>query len=199
VDARWPAGLWAAGGPLDLKTKMHWLNLNAGAIQALSSMAYVLLTAVLALITWRYVKLTHELLRGQLKAAAARRRELRAQIAVLKAFLDPLPSPDDQRLSGRILDHSNDLRDFSFNRFRELASEVSAETGSQAAELEGHVTWLVNLIREIRAVPPLTGYRWSDFPKKDYDTHVRFAIGALSQVVEQLNQFERKLSESESG
>jgi hypothetical protein len=133
------------------------------------------------------------------QVAAARRRELRAQIAVLKAFLDPLPSPDDQRLSECILDHSSDLRDFSFNRFRELASEVSAEAGSQAAELESHVTWLVNLIREIRAVPRHIGYEWQNFPKRDYDTHLRFAIGALSQIVEQLNQFESKLSKSESG
>jgi hypothetical protein len=138
-------------------------------------------------------------LQGQLQASAARRRELRSQIAVLKVFLDPLPSPDDQRLSGIILDHSNDLRDFSFNRFRVLTSQVSAEAGSQAAELEGHVTWLVNLIREIRAVPSLTGYRWADFPKRDYDTHMRFAIAALAQIGEQLNQFERELSKSESG
>jgi hypothetical protein len=138
---------------------MHWLNLNAGAIQALSSVATVLLTAVLAGITWRYVKLTHRLLHGQLQASAARRRELRTQIAALKVFLDPLPSPDDQRLSRSILDHSNGLRGFSFNRFRELASEVSVEAGSQAVEVENHVAWLANLIREIRAVPSLTGYR----------------------------------------
>jgi hypothetical protein len=162
---------------------MHWLNLNAGAIQALSSVAIVLLTAVLAAVTWQYVNLTHRLLHGQLQASAARRRELRSQIAVLKAFLDALPSPDDQRLSRSILDHSNDLRDFSFNRFRALTSEVSAEAGSQAAELEGHVAWLVNIIREIRAVPALIGYRWENFPKGAYDTHVRFGIGALGQLL----------------
>jgi hypothetical protein len=177
---------------------MHWLNLNAGAIQALSSVAIVLLTAVLAAVTWQYVNLTHRLVHGQLQASAARRRELRSQVAVLKAFLDALPSPDDQRLSRSMLDHSNDLRDFSFNRFRALASEVSAEAGSQAAELEGHVAWLVNIIREIRAVPPLTGYRWENFPKGAYDTHVRFGVGALGQIVEQLNQFEKELSNSES-
>lgn len=182
----------------EAEDEVKWLNSNAGAIQALSSVAIVLLTGVLAAITWQYVKLTNRLLSGQLKTAAARRRELRIQLAVLKAFLDALPSPDDQRLSASILDHSNDLRDFSFNRFRELTSRVSTGTALQTAELEGHVIWLVNLLREIRAVPPLTGYRWADFPKRDYDTHVRFAIGALGQIAEQLNQFERELSDSES-
>jgi hypothetical protein len=159
----------------------------------------VLLTCVLAAVTWRYVNLTHRLLQGQLQASAARRRELRSQIAVLKAFLEVLPSPDDKRLAGSILDHSNDLRDFSFNRFRELTSEVSADAGSQAAELEGHVAWLVNLVREIRAVPQLTGYRWADFPKREYDTHVRFGTGVLGQIVEQLNQVEKEVTKSESG
>jgi hypothetical protein len=58
----------------EIEREMHWLNLNAGAIQALSSVATVLLTAVLARITCRYVKLTHRLLHGQLQASAARRR-----------------------------------------------------------------------------------------------------------------------------
>jgi hypothetical protein len=61
------------------------------------------------------------------------------------------------------------------------------------------VTWLANLIRKIRAVLSLTGYRWTDFPKRDYDTRVRFAIAALAQIGEQLNQFKRELSKSESG
>jgi hypothetical protein len=51
---------------------------------------------------------------------------------------------------------------------------------------------------EIRAVPPLTGYRWDSFPKGAYDTHLRFGVGAVNEIVEQLNQFEKELSNSES-
>jgi hypothetical protein len=178
---------------------VKWLNLNSGAIQALSSIAYVLLTGILALITWKYVGLTHKLLRGQLQASVDRRRELRIQLAVLKAFLDARPSPDDARLPGSILDPSNDLREFSFNRFRELTSQVSGEAGAQESELESHVTWLVNLIREIRAAIARSGYQWVNFPKREYDTHVRFAVGAHAQIVEQLDQCERELARSKSG
>jgi len=175
---------------------MHWLNLNAGAIQALSSVVVVLLTFALVVGTWRYVKLTHRLLMEQRWAAAARRRELRSQARVLSGFLYALPSPDDQRLSVVILDHSSDLRDFSFNQFRARASEVSAEAGSQAAEVESHVTWLVNLVRECRSVPKGLGFDWANFPKRDYDTHVRFAIAALCQITEQLDRFESDLGKS---
>jgi hypothetical protein len=49
----------------------HWLNANAAGIQALGSVATVLLTAVLAWITWRYAKLTQRLVSAQLGEAAA--------------------------------------------------------------------------------------------------------------------------------
>jgi hypothetical protein len=185
---------------------MHWLNSNAGAIQALSSVAVVLLTGALFLITRRYVNLTHSLLLGQLEVVAARRRELRSQIEVLRAFLAALPTPEDQRLAGVILDHSSDLRDFPFNRFRALASRVSLEAGSQAVEAENHLMWLLNLIRGIRATPrpfprspnePLgpesKGYDWKSFPGQDYFTHVRFAMLPLNKIVEQLDQFDSEL------
>jgi hypothetical protein len=45
----------------------------------------------------------------------------------------------------------------------------------------------------------LTGYRWDSFPKGAYDTHLRFGVGALNEIVEQLNQSEKELSNSGSG
>ena len=117
---------------------------------------------------------------------------------------------DDQKLQGAILGHSNDLRDFPFSRFRALASEVSADAAAQAAELEIHITWLTNLFSEIRSAPrsrnprsvnePLgspgisNGYDWKDFPKRDYETHWRFAHGPLQKLLNQLDTAERLTS-----
>ncbi|HEV2173654.1 MAG TPA: hypothetical protein VGR71_08810 [Nitrospira sp.] len=107
----------------------HWLNQNAAGIQALGSVATVPLTAVLAWITWRYVKLTQRLVTAQIGEAVSRRRDLRTQLEVVSTFLDAFPSQDDPRLSKAILSPFNDLREFSGNRFRTLVSEVSVEAG----------------------------------------------------------------------
>jgi hypothetical protein len=40
---------------------VHWLNANSGAIQALGSIASVLIHRLLAFITWKYVRLAVEL------------------------------------------------------------------------------------------------------------------------------------------
>src|SRR5215472_9986929 len=141
-----------------------WLNANSAAIQALGSAATVLLTAVLAWITWRYVKLTERLVTSQVGEAASRRRDLRTQLDIVSTFLHALPFRDDPRLSQAILSPFNDLREFSGNRFRTLASEVSVDAGRYEAVLEDHVTWLINLVREIRAVPRGIGYNWGNFP-----------------------------------
>jgi hypothetical protein len=190
----------------------HWLNANAAGIQALGSVATVLLTAVLAWITWRYAKLTERLVSAQLGEAAARRRELRTQAEVISTFLRDLPSQDDPRLSVAILSYFNDLRDFSSNRFRALASEVIVEAGRQAAAVEEHGTWLINLVRDIRAAPRPTprgvneplgtetkGYDWSTFPRKDYDTRLRSAVDALQRLLAEVDSRERGLSDAEAG
>lgn len=46
---------------------MYWLNENASAIQALSSVAIVLVTFALVSITWKYVLATRELVRLQIE------------------------------------------------------------------------------------------------------------------------------------
>ena len=77
---------------------LQWLNLNSGAIQALTSVLTLAVTAVLAIITWRYVRLTKDLtdvaraqLRGEREALAARRRELRTLAAMLRKHLLTIP------------------------------------------------------------------------------------------------------------
>src|SRR5215472_13601382 len=103
-----------------------WLNANSAAIQALGSAATVLLTAVLAWVTWRYVKLTQRLVSVQLGEAAARRRELRTQLDLVAGFLSELALPDDHRPSSANFAYFNDLRDCEeaeFGRWRQKLAE----------------------------------------------------------------------------
>jgi hypothetical protein len=165
----------------------HWLNANAAAIQALGSVATVLLTAVLASITWRYVKLTERLVTSQTGEAASRRRDLRTQLEVVSTFLHAFPPQDDPRLSEAILSPFNDLREFSGNRFRTLASEVSVEAGRDEAVLEDHVTWLINLVREIRSVPRAMGYNWANFPREEYERRLQSARDAFQRLSAELD------------
>src|SRR5215472_62818 len=157
-----------------------WLNANSAAIQALGSAATVLLTAVLAWITWRYVKLTQRLVSVQLSEAAARRRELRTQLDLVSGFLSELGSPDD-------------LRDLSGSRVRALAAEVSGEAGHQAAVLELHVQWLLNLVRDIRS-RGAAAYDWSTFPNDEYATRRQSALDAFQRLSAEVSSHEEKAS-----
>jgi len=167
-----------------------WLNANSAAIQALGSAATVLLTAVLAWITWRYVKLTQRLVSVQLGEAAARRRELGTQIDLVSAFLSECRSPDDPGLSSALQGYFLDLRDLSGTRCRALAAEVSPEAGHQAAALEEHVTWLINLVRDIR----LRGgaYDWGTFPRDEYEARRRSGLDALQRLSTEVESREEK-------
>ncbi len=194
---------------------MDWLNHNSGAIQALSSILIVGLTAVLAGVTWRYVsltsryvELTQALLEVQRETAATRRRELRAHIGILNAFLKGLYSADDERTKKAILSHANPPTDFPFDKFRALASEVSVEAANWAVEAETHITYLINLIHSVRInnprkEPPRSvneplsptlgaGYDWQHFPSRDYDTAWRFGINALTGLLTEIDATDKR-------
>ncbi len=68
----------------------EWLNHNAGSVQAATSVVTVVLTAVLVIVTWQYVRLTRRLadvatvqLKSQEKASVAESRELHNLISRL--------------------------------------------------------------------------------------------------------------------
>jgi hypothetical protein len=144
-------------------------------------------------ITWKYVRLTARLadaataqLSGQIEAAAARRRELRSHAARLMRLFRSLPSPDDSRLSEAIL-RADDLQDFPFSQFRALASEIGVDAGSEAVEVESHGKFIAEQVRAVRAAKPGIGYDWGKFPRREYDTAVRFGMHELNKVLEQID------------
>jgi len=167
----------------------HWLNANATGIQAIGSIATVLVTCVLAFITWRYVRLTQSLVSAQLGEAAARRRVLRTEIGLISGFLRELLPPDDPRLPAALASYFGDLRDLSGSRFRALAAEVSGEAGDQATAVEEHGTWLINLVRDIRARGER--YDWSSFPRTEYEARRRSGLDAFNRLLAEIDSQER--------
>jgi hypothetical protein len=180
---------------------LQWLNLNSGAIQALTSVLTLAVTAVLAIITWRYVRLTKDLadvaraqLRGEREALAARRRELRTLAAMLRKHLLTIPQGDDPRLSEAILTQVVEWGDFDFDRFRALASELSDVAGNHAATAEHRMRWIGELVHTIRAAHRGTGYDWSPFPTQEFKQAWVDAYYAAGEILKSLDEIDGKPS-----
>jgi hypothetical protein len=130
-----------------------------------------------------------------LPVPTARRRELRSQLDLISGFLRAFPSLDEPRLSSVLGGYFNDLRDLSGSRVRALAAEISAEAGHQAAVLEEHATWLINLVRDIRLRGPT--YDWSVFPKEEYKARVRSALDACERLSTEVESRETQRPDSD--
>jgi hypothetical protein len=50
------------------------------------------------------------------------------------------------------------------------------------------VTWLINLVRDIRARRP--AYDWSIFPREEYETRVRSALDAFEHLSTEIDSQE---------
>jgi hypothetical protein len=178
---------------------LHWLNLNSGAIQALASVLTLAVTGVLAIITWRYVRLTKDLadvaraqLQGQHEAAAARQRELRTLSEILRMHLLSIPVGDDPRLSQAILSQVVEWTDFDFDRLRALASELNEVAGGLAAIAENRMKWIGDLVHKIRATPPGIGYDWSKFPRQEFNQAWVDAYAAAGRIIKSLDEIDGK-------
>jgi hypothetical protein len=174
---------------------LQWLNLNSGAIQALTSVLTLVVTGALAIITWHYVRLTKDLadvaraqLRGQQEASVARLRELRTLTAILHKHLLSIPQQDDPRLSEAILVQVVEWGDFQFDRFRALASELSNSDGAAAAVAEDRMKWIGDIVHKIRATPRGVGYDWSRFPRGEFSQAWVEAFHAVLQILESLDK-----------
>jgi hypothetical protein len=116
---------------------------------------------------------------------------LRTQLDLVSGFLSELGTPEDLRLSGANLSYFNDLRDLSGSRVRALAAEVSEGAGHQAAVLELHVQWLLNLVRDIRS-RGAAAYDWSTFPKDEYAVRRQSALDAFQRLSTEVPSLEAK-------
>ena len=158
--------------------------------------AGLLIAAVLAAITWIYrarlpfpASTESGAPSPENEEVAALRRELRTQVAFLLSVLNELPSADSSRLAEAIL-NGDDLRDFSFPRFRALASELDPEGDSAAAMIEINMRWLAALIREVRSKRSGLHYDWKRFPRVRYNEVLRTARRPLQELGSRLRNNE---------
>lgn len=177
---------------------MELLNLKVGSVHLVVLFAGLIITGVLAAITWKYRKrpsvepgpLDPELA-AELAAREAIYRELRAHLAVLSKVLNSLPLADSTRITEAML-NGDDLQDFPFVRFRTLASEIGSAADSAAALVETNMRWLSDLIHEVRALRSGLHYDWNKFPRVQYNEIVRVTRRPLQEIVRHLELHEQE-------
>lgn len=170
------------------------LNENAPAVQALASLATLIVTGVFARVTWRYVQLTNRLadaaseqLRFQQEATRAKWHELWGYVKLLNRALSELP--DETRRATRDKDiRSAFLWDQSdLARFQSLAAQLGSLPGTNAALVVSSMSWLRDRVEEVRAVPRERGINYDrDFPWDRWCGELKRARDRLDDVREAL-------------
>jgi len=165
---------------------MDFLNRNAAAMQAVSSVVSVLVTVVLVWITAEYVKLTrslaeaaHQNLEHQREAAQARRRHLHSLLKTLRFMLGQLPA-DPQH--GEHIRRVPICENSDLSELQELSAQVGTQEGQEAALATVSMRWLRDRVEEVRAAEPPKGYDWSRFPWDRWQVEYAFARDHLNVI-----------------
>ena len=173
-------------------TMVKWLNQNSAAIQAVATVASVLATAALALITWRYVRLTRTLAEATQaqaeflrEAVKARKRELLAVIKMLRILVGSLPEIREhgEQMREAASWDSNDLADL-----KRLASEFGTLAGQRAAVATPSLLWLKERVDDVKATDPRLGVNFNDFPWDRWDSELKRAKENLEALWNDLPQ-----------
>ncbi|MFC1791053.1 hypothetical protein ACFL0I_01125 [Gemmatimonadota bacterium] len=146
---------------------MTWLNDNAAAIQALSSFVVVAATIVLVFITWRYVKLTKDLVdsaSAQVKALERQYEGKRVQVLnlvrTLRGHLKTLP---EEVKAGEAIRSATLWEPGDVLLLQVVASEIDFEAGRYAALLGSPLSYLRDRSVEVRETPVKRGFSWGTF------------------------------------
>jgi hypothetical protein len=159
--------------PVDTLQTVSYLNRNAAAIQAVSAAVTTAVTIVLAIGTWKYVRLTKRLadvaaaqLQFQQDAETAKWRELWGLLKLVRRIVADLP--DETRRAGfdKDIRQSIPWEQSDLARFQALAAQLGTIVGSNAAIAVSSIMWLGERITEVKAVPIQQGY--------DYDRRFHF-------------------------
>ena len=165
--------------PPESVTIAKWLNQNSAAIQAVATVVSVLVTAALALITWRYVRLTRTLAEATQaqaeflrQAVKARKRELLAVVKMLRILVGHLPEirQHGEQMRGAATWDNNDLADL-----KRLASEFGTLAGQRAAVATSSLLWLKERLDEVKATNPGLGVNWNDFSWDRWESELKQA------------------------
>jgi len=166
---------------------LDWLNHYASAIQAISTVVLVCITAWYVALTRALAKTASEQLRGQREAAEARRRELQTSIHYLSAIMETLPGPtSDQRFIANAIVHVPDWGDFDFGLFRSLASEVGLRAGTSASVVESRMKRLADQVKSVKSVDPRVGFNWDHFDWRVWNNALIESREALQEIRKEL-------------
>jgi hypothetical protein len=167
---------------------MSWLNANGPAIQALATVASVLITTVLAIITARYVRLTRETLeftKAQQSAAFEERRQrLLSLIFNLRVIATSFPSDRS---------HAEQIRHVSLwsqsdpDQVRTLAVSFGQAAGELAGEAWRHLATIRELAMQVQNTPTGIGVDWSKFPWERWSSAIQGSERCLLSVVDLVN------------
>jgi len=206
VSAGAPAGRarplapeWSSVIVLGVHPLITWLNANSNAVEALDSVAVVLVsvgslvvTIILARLTGRYVALTNTIAaatKAQAEFNSALQREAKEAASEslyhharrLKAVVNALPK--DKPVMDQ-LRHFNLFGEGDVTELQRLTQLVGGEVYGQTSLALTGLHWLLGLIDRIKATPELTGYVLSAQEEGGYQRSVKLLTDELAIIVE---------------
>lgn len=170
---------------------LEWLNTNGTAIQAIAAIVGAFSTAVLTVLTWRYVRLTRSL--SQIASAQMRHLETAAAAATEQArrSLGTLALRLHAQLS--LLDAA-EVRQDAVRRFAGITNEDTSELErlarvvgdpslTHASVAAVSLRWLLGLFTRISSTNPGHGYQLEPSEAEIYARCMREAHQALEAIV----------------
>jgi len=151
-------------------------------------------TMVLVAVTWRYVRLTKQLvdtnrdqladLRKHHAATDLRERRYLASVAGrIVRCLEELPvgprDNPDPKVRGAMLWSEEDVQDVEIT-----SAGLQSDLAGKAANASRSALWLLAQIKRVRAVDPRQGYDWNRFPWDEWTQNLATALGGLRAVCE---------------
>ncbi len=165
----------------------EFLNSNAAAIQAIAALTTALVTMVLVLITWRYVRLTQRLaeaakaeLMFHEEAEAEKWRELNAYTKLIRDLLSGLPVREQD--AERAMRQAASWEAGDLMRLQRLAARLDRLAGEHAAVVVTAMTWLGERLHEVKAADPSEGVNWTKFPWSRWQREMNGARTALDAI-----------------
>jgi hypothetical protein len=167
----------------------NWVSANAIALGAINSLVLVGLTAALVALTGVLAWVGIAQARFQREAARTRLQQLRNDIHFLGTVAQALPGPttnSDELTLALTRDAIISWEDFSFDRFRMLAAELSPEAGSSASMVEWAMKRINELVKSIKAVRSDSDFDWSKFNWLVWNASLDQAREALRRIENEL-------------
>jgi hypothetical protein len=167
----------------------------ANIVQAISSIITVLVTVALAIITANYVKLTKRIadlsesqFDFQQQSETVRKNELSLELKsyalFFKKLIEPLPfevfdnGKLDKCIRGSIVWSNKDVY-----KLQKLASFLSEGKAEDAAEISTALRFIKGKIDEVKIVPPLLGYSYTDFPWAVWVMNIKLVNEKLDIII----------------